>query len=102
MAFQIFDLAFNGSWALAWLFYISLDIITEKVRTQVREALEMQGNLFDDFLLSFVIYPAMGLKMDMERTDVTIPPSRNIKNNVINQGDVKINNACKFYFQNGG
>jgi len=100
VAFHIFELAFDGSWALAWVFYITFGAITGAVRAKVREVLEIRGSLLEDFILSLVLYPAVALQMDvslMERRVVAVTPGRNLKTNMAMQGDVNkamdINNA---------
>lgn len=91
VAFHIFQLAFDGAWALAWVFYISFGAITAAVRSEVRNVLSIRGSLLEDFILSLVIYPAVALQMDitlMERKEVPVTPGRNLKNNMDMQGDV--------------
>ena len=55
----------GGSWSLAWLSYMSFCAVVAAVRTEVREAAGIRGNILEDLCLCLVIYPAVALQMDV-------------------------------------
>ena len=55
----------GGSWSLAWLSYMSFCAVMAAVRTEVREAAGIRGNILEDLCLCLVLYPAVALQMDV-------------------------------------
>lgn len=62
--FHLLQLVFNGSWAIAWFFYLGFGTIMCSVRIRVRELFEINGNAFEDLFAALLMYPACALQMD--------------------------------------
>lgn len=61
---QIINQAYQGCWAIAWVFYLAFATLLASTRMQVREHFNINGNAFEDFFASIFLYPNVVLQMD--------------------------------------
>ena len=62
---QVLQLAVEGVFVFALVFYIMFCAGVSISRGEVRRHLEIEGHPLEDFLLSLILYPSVALQMDI-------------------------------------
>ena len=68
--FQVLELAFSGSWAIGWFWYLGFATILTSLRISIRSKFDINGNVSEDFFCSLIFYPCCALQMDLTTAEL--------------------------------
>jgi len=83
---HLLQLAVDGCWALAWVFYIAFGSGISIVRSKAREQLSISGHPLEDLCVSLLLYPCVAIQMDLSTQPASLDRQAHSKN-----GEEKIN-----------
>ena len=82
---QVLQLAVEGVFVFALVFYIMFCAGVSISRGEVRRHLDIEGHPLEDFLLSLILYPSVALQMDLS-TKSFLETKRRVLNGTQNKG----------------
>ena len=82
---QVVQIAADGVFVFAWVFYIVFCAGVSIARGEVRKQLEIEGHPLEDFLISLFLYPSVALQMDLTTKSFQIT-KRRVQNGTQNKG----------------
>jgi len=83
---HLLQLAVDGSWALAWVFYIAFGSGVSIVRSRARVYLDIPGYPLEDLCVSLLLYPSVAMQMEISTQPGKISNNKKTEVEIVNKG----------------
>ena len=65
ISFSVLQIIFPWAWAIGFVGHLIFGCCTAVIRKRIREELNIQGHIIEDFVASILLYPSVVLQMKM-------------------------------------